>query len=380
MYFVGIDFGHGETTASCYNTEKGKVERLHILDGNDDESNKVEFAVCRNKKTGEWQFAKDIQDYASPDFTLHFKAPMNEISEEKKEAFGKFIKLVFDHIMENHKSILNYNPETGEKNFELYAACPSGWGKDGSDQIKAYKEFMSGIIPIDWIFKESDAAYFKFKEETKKFGSSAVLVIDVGSSTIDFTAYGEDGFSSLSDGKKHGASAVERSLFKHFDANDKDFQNAKQEALPICQKDHKNWDDAVVHYIKNRKEYYYTKELNVMRLDLSNKMICLPNISKSRVFDDITVTKEQLEDDILSSYRQTLLDDIKGVKEQIGKVDIVILTGGASRMPWLQQLVRDIFPEPVVCWRFRAVVCGFRWYSILRSCCLRIEAESNESY
>lgn len=54
MYLIGIDFGHGETTASLYDTRnrRGTVDRLHILDGNTLESCKVESAVCRNKNTG----------------------------------------------------------------------------------------------------------------------------------------------------------------------------------------------------------------------------------------------------------------------------------------------------------------------------------------
>ena len=33
MYLIGIDFGHGETTASLYDTEnnRGMVERLHCI-------------------------------------------------------------------------------------------------------------------------------------------------------------------------------------------------------------------------------------------------------------------------------------------------------------------------------------------------------------
>ena len=103
MYLIGIDFGHGETTASFYNTENAtnNAERLHILNGDTPESYKVESAVCRNKETGKWQFARDIRDYALPDFTLHFKASMNEITPKNKEAFAAFIKLVFEHILEN---------------------------------------------------------------------------------------------------------------------------------------------------------------------------------------------------------------------------------------------------------------------------------------
>lgn len=217
MYLIGIDFGHGETTASFYDTEnkRGSVKRLHILDGNTPESCKVESAVCRNNETGEWQFAKDIRDYALPDFTLHFKAPMNEITPKNKEAFAAFIKLVFEHILDNQR-FLKYDPLTGERNFEIHVACPSGWNKKDSTQIQEYKKFISSIIPVDWIIKESDAAYFKFKAE-KDFSATSVLVIDIGSSTIDFTAYGANAAEPSSEGPKHGASAVENLIYKYFE-------------------------------------------------------------------------------------------------------------------------------------------------------------------
>lgn len=350
MYLIGIDFGHGETTASFYSTNStnGTVERLHILDGQTPESCKVESAVCRNEKTGDWQFAKDIRDYALPDFTLHFKAPMNEITPKNKEAFGAFIKLVFEHIVQN-QSFLNYNPVTGERNFEIYVACPSGWGKEDASQIQEYKKFVSSIIPVDWVIKESDAAYFKFKAE-QRFIDTSVLVIDIGSSTIDFTAYGKDVSKPSTDGRKHGASAVENVIFKYFEKNDSDFNKAKQESEPLCTQSHLNWRNAVTHYIKGQKEDYYTNERSILTLDLSNSLIC--NV-KGRIFDVCVIAKEQLENEILAPYRQTLLQDLNDEKlrlekEQIGIPKIVVLTGGASRMPWLQKLVKDVFTESKV--------------------------------
>lgn len=350
MYLIGIDFGHGETTASFYSTNStnGTVERLHILDGQTPESCKVESAVCRNEKTGDWQFAKDIRDYALPDFTLHFKAPMNEITPKNKEAFGAFIKLVFEHFVQN-QSFLNYNPVTGERNFEIYVACPSGWGKEDASQIQEYKKFVSSIIPVDWVIKESDAAYFKFKAE-QRFIDTSVLVIDIGSSTIDFTAYGKDVSKPSTDGRKHGASAVENVIFKYFEKNDSDFNKAKQESEPLCTQSHLNWRNAVTHYIKGQKEDYYTNERSILTLDLSNSLIC--NV-KGRIFDVSVIAKEQLENEILAPYRQTLLQDLNDEKlrlekEQIGIPKIVVLTGGASRMPWLQKLVKDVFTESKV--------------------------------
>lgn len=347
MYLIGIDFGHGETTASFYDTEneRGLVKRLHILDGNTLESCKVESAVCRNIATGEWQFAKDIRDYALPDFTLHFKAPMNEITPKNKEAFAAFIKLVFEHILDNQR-FLKYDPLTGERNFEIHVACPSGWNKKDSTQIQEYKKFISSIIPVDWIIKESDAAYFKFKAE-KDFSATSVLVVDIGSSTIDFTAYGANAAEPSSEGPKHGASAVENLIYKYFEEHDADFKVAKQNAESVCIDGNLNWRNAVVHFIKSKKELFYTLKAPVLYLDLTNKSIC--NI-RGRVFDDYGISNEQLNDEILKPYRQTLLQDLNAEKnvlekKQIGIPQLVVLTGGASRMPWFQKLVKDVFPD-----------------------------------
>lgn len=351
MYLIGIDFGHGETTASFYNTENAtnNAERLHILNGDTPESYKVESAVCRNKETGKWQFARDIRDYALPDFTLHFKASMNEITPKNKEAFAAFIKLVFEHILENQR-FLQYNPVTGERNFEIYVACPSGWGEDDESQIQEYKNFISDIIPVDWIIKESDAAYFKFKAK-QDFSDTSVLVIDIGSSTIDFTAYDDNVSKPSTIGRKHGASAVEKLIFKHFEEQDKDFVKAKNDAAIECSSENLDWDNAVIHYVKKQKENFYAKELSTLLLDLSNKAIC-PSI-KGRVFDTCEIVKELLEEGILASYRQTLLQDLNDEKarlanDMVGIPEIVILTGGASRMPWLQRLVRNVFSDAQV--------------------------------
>ena len=337
MYLIGIDFGHGETTASLYDTEsrRGTVERLHILDGNTPESCKVESAVCRNKETGDWQFAKDIRDYALPDFTLHFKAPMNEITPKNKEAFAAFIKLVFEHILENRND-LHYNPITGERNFELYAACPSCWE---ISQILEYKKFISDIIPVDWIIKESDAAYFKFNVEKKSdqnFSDSSVLVIDIGSSTIDFTAYDTNVPKTIPPyGEKHGASAVENLIYKYFDEYDANFKKAKQDAKVICASHNLNWHNAVVHYIKNAKEYFYTNKSDVCLLDLSNRSIYYT--VGSRIFDSYPLEKEQLEDEILVPYRKTLFQDLNAEKlrlenKQIGTHLVVITYAVVSKI------------------------------------------------
>lgn len=348
MYLIGIDFGHGETTASYYDTEnpnKG-VQRLHILDGNKDEDSKVESAVCRDKQTGKWRFAVNADDYSSPDFSIQFKAPMDEITAGKKEAFSAFIRLVFEHILKN-QDFLKYNPQTGEKNFRMYIACPSGWGKKEDDtQIQEYRKFVSGIIPVEWVIKESDAAYFKFKAEKNIPANSTVLVIDIGSSTIDFTYYGmkvNGADSSLSDGQKHGASMVERSICKYFKENDKDYQEAEKDASKYPKV---KWLDAVTHYVKKQKEDFYTNMYNALGLDITNNTIS-PLLTKKRIFDAVSLEKEKLENEILADYKKLLIDDFKSVHNSLENVSEVILTGGASRMPWLRELTIQVFGSNV---------------------------------
>lgn len=351
MYIIGINFGYKETTGSFYDTESrcGVVGRLHILDGDTSESCKVESAVCRNRKTGEWQFAKDVRDYSLPDFSNDFIGPMNAMTPKKKEAFAAFVRLVFAHILKNQE-FLQYNPVTGERNFEIYVAL----GKENIDQTKEYKNFISSIIPLDWVIPDSMAVYFKFKTERgykDDFSVSSALVINIDSRSIDFTAYNENGKQSLLKVYEHGSCAIENLIYKYFEEHDEDFNKAKKEGeAALCSCENLDWRNAVIHYIKEEVRCSYNSGLSSLLLDLPNMAICH---SKRRVFDCCVISKKQLEDEILAPYRQTLLQDMNDVKQRLAKEKngipgVVILTGESSRMPWLQRLVKDVFSDSQV--------------------------------
>lgn len=341
MYIIGINFGYKETTASFYDTAREVVRRLHILDGDTYESCKVESAVCRNRKTGEWQFAKNVRDYYLPDFSNDFIGPMNAMTPKKKEAFAAFVRLAFAHILKNQE-FLHYNPVTCERNFEIYVAL----GKENIDQAKEYKNFISSIIPLDWVIPDSLAVYFKFKTEKgykgNFFGSSA-LVINIDSRSIDFTAYNENGKQSLLKVYEHGSSAIENLIYKYFEEHDENFNIAKEEGEALCSSI--DWRNAVIRYINSKKEWFYDSELSGLCLDLSNRYICN---GKRRVFDDCEISEKQLEDEILAPYHQTLLQDMNDVKQRLAKgkngiPEVVILAGESSLMPWFHRLVEGVF-------------------------------------
>ena len=346
MYIIGINFGYKETTGSFYDTESrcGVVGRLHILDGDTSESCKVESAVCRNRKTGEWQFAKDVRDYSLPDFSNDFIGPMNAMTPKKKEAFAAFVRLVFAHILKNQE-FLQYNPVTGERNFEIYVAL----GKENIDQTKEYKNFISSIIPLDWVIPDSMAVYFKFKTERgykDDFSVSSALVINIDSRSIDFTAYNENGKQSLLKVYEHGSCAIENLIYKYFEEHDEDFNKAKKEGeAALCSCENLDWRNAVIHYIKEEVRCSYNSGLSSLLLDLPNMAICH---SKRRVFDCCVISKKQLEDEILAPYHQTLLQDMNDVKQRLAKgkngiPEVVILAGESSLMPWFHRLVEGVF-------------------------------------
>lgn len=351
MYIIGINFGYKETTASLYDTENrlGMVKRLHILDGNTSESCIIESAVGRNWRGGEWQLVKDVCDCCVPDISNDFIGPMNAMTPKKKEAFAAFVRLVFAHILKNQE-FLQYNPVTGERNFEIYVAL----GKENIDQTKEYKNFISSIIPLDWVIPDSMAVYFKFKTERgykDDFSVSSALVINIDSRSIDFTAYNENGKQSLLKVYEHGSCAIENLIYKYFEEHDEDFNKAKKEGeAALCSCENLDWRNAVIHYIKEEVRCSYNSGLSSLLLDLPNMAICH---SKRRVFDCCVISKKQLEDEILAPYRQTLLQDMNDVKQRLAKEKngipgVVILTGESSRMPWLQRLVIDVFSDSQV--------------------------------
>lgn len=350
MYIIGINFGYKETTVSLYDTENrlGMVKRLHILEGDTSEACKVESAVWRNRETGEWEFARDMYDNYLPDFSNDFIGPMNAMTPKKKEAFAAFSRLVFAHILKNQE-FLHYNPVTGERNFEIYVAL----GKENIDQAKEYKNFISSIIPLDWVIPDSMAVYFKFKAERIECKDnspvSSVLVINIDSRSIDFTAYNEKGKQSFLKAYEHGSSAIENLIYKYFEEHDENFNKAKEEGEALCSSNNIDWRNAVIHYINIEKELFYNSEFSGLCLDLSNRVICP---GKRRVFDCCNISKKQL-DEMLAPYRQTLLQDMNDVKQRLaeeknGIPEVVILAGDTSRMPWLQRLVKDVFSDSQV--------------------------------
>lgn len=348
MYHIGINFNNRGTTASCHdiaNPEKG-VWQLLLREREDVEDNVLETAVWYDEKSDEWCFLteKNLRVYHSSFHGENFIAPMEEIIPNKKMILcAVFIRLVFERILKNHP-FLKYDRLTGERNFMIYVSCPSDW--NGS-QMKSYKSFVSKIIPIEDAIKENVAVFSNVFYKFKLPFSSSILIIDIHSDIIDFSIFGKDGAEQHFERKEHGLDLAVKNICDYFEKNDIEYQEAKKEVLNLGGgRLHKDWNNAVSHYIKRQLDICYRWNLFVLLLDLSNKIFFLS--AHKRVFNSITINSEKLENEILKDYRQMLVKDFEDIKSRIEHIDFVILTGEASHMFGMKNLLAAVFESSKV--------------------------------
>lgn len=371
-YFVGIDFGDGETTVSCFHLnpeekfEKIKPEPLNILKSTDPRCKKLESAIVF--KNGSWVLPSNYVDFANSHLEQHFKLIPSDYNykEDKLEALLEFVEVVFNFIIENNKPKLEYNKASKSKNFFLCIACPSKWYKISSSAPAEYKQLIQSRIPVDAIIKESDAAFFHFLK-TKQFNSTNTryLVIDYGSSTIDYTYchIKDDGMRPECDGSlgvECGASEVERAWRRDISKVCQNY-NKYLSALKAFNRQiygddrlrYLKFENEIDHYLKQKKEEYYGRTgSDGSRIDCTWSTKLRRNTTD--YFDEIednalfvkTYNSADIENEVLRNYKKTVADDFERViQANQWYPDVIMITGGAAQMGWVQPLVYDIFKK-----------------------------------
>lgn len=385
-YILGIDFGHGETTAAIYCIENGHLYDAIIV-GNDI----IKKSVMIKAQEGKWIISPHNNAIKGTvnnniDFSLYsnFKGPLTEgngleaINDENREQFGKYICEIYSNIISNNKDL---KPDPNNCNFVVYIACPSGWNEE---QVVAYKDFVRnlntrhGRIPLADIVRESDAAYVHVRKTDKLLENCRiepkVLVIDYGSSTIDFTWFGGD--IPIHDGKPLGASCVEKILFDYMYKHEKCAQLAFNEALEKCQQRLSRGDleKIVVYALREVKEIFYNQLLedgdyesfaqinsiplgywiqqaNGLTFGFDNPNQTYDRIKMRNILNskDGCLAKEKPNGEGYYYDNRSYIDRVKNAfedfnnKSEVTGVDYVILTGGASCMDFVDELVSEVY-------------------------------------
>lgn len=402
-YIVGIDFGHGETTASCIEIEStnpftyGTPQSLLLKNGGNGKKIKSFFCkyydnnqidVTQDNNHPQWQYILDpgdtrmsnlirhhIEGRKKVEFHQSFKVAIG--TDETQEAlFGEFVSEVYRQIIKLNGPDTSIGLEADDDNkpinYLVYAACPSGWTDLQRDRFSDF--LRKNGVPCIKVFKESDAAWISFMPpKIDSLNNPKTLVIDYGSSTIDLT-WSEDSRNDICNENELGASRVESDIFDYLIEHDERAKDEYQKVKDYLGKNQnnpteneRNEDEAAIMSneilklgLRIRKEQFYTEiEENPDEMcDLDFQGVTLSSIFQRK--GGMTSFGDELSfdcvEEILSGYigevKEYLRQYRKEHMEKSGKYDKpkeIILTGGASRMYFVAPMVRDIFDvSPVI--------------------------------
>ena len=357
-YILGIDFGDGETVAAYTDITdpSGVIKYANIKQANTAEGKKIISLVMKG------QDSKYGISLERGKLLLSFKGKirpgLDNLPEdtydsdrsqyEKQQAFGAFIRDVVALIKKHHSDEMFRD----EKEVTLYIAAPTKWTDE--DKLN-YKEFVKGVTGLDvgWVINESDAAFFAKKVSVASDG--VVLVIDYGSSTIDFTLM-VDGHKKDIDNMStdFAANEIEEIILLDYKKNPRtkpEYERLITKANASLMDKGNSFvdiDTCLKLSIRKAKEGAYTEVSS--NLTKYPRMYITGNwrLSKDTGSDedrDIKFEYDFKESD-LASYKDKFRQHLKKLKKKILEIesrplDCVILTGGASIMPWVRDIVQE---------------------------------------
>ena len=357
-YIVAVDFGHGETSAWIVpmdNEIKNLGESLKLKSSNSEERRTIYSVIYQDENEN---FSLD--DIAG-NVIGGFKKKVCDLRQDmqKYKAYTAFIKAIYKRLRSKNDYL--HSDGEGNTNFYLCIACPTKWSND--DRIEYVNFFNEALnefgVEVMWVINESDAAYFSHGS-TSEFADKCVLIIDYGSSTIDYTLMYKG--KKISDDQWSndylGASNIEKSILMEYSSQE-EYQEVYHKTEVKLRHDALDWVDIqpeVLFEIRKAKEncviegYFPDFILGhnvIQRHDLLVKSD--PNWrsrKKSYLFD-----YECDMDECLVDYKEGVYTSFADLSRNISqklngeKVDTVIMSGGASLMPWVKEMVKSTFPE-----------------------------------
>lgn len=187
-YVIGIDFGHGETSAAiCPLQWDTPVEQLDPAKDLEMGGNKKvipsAITILDNGVAQIGDSAFKPENLQQAEVHICFKKAPQDINGKNEKIMMRYMKEVYLRIRENNPAMLTDN------NHLVYIATPSGWNK--STQNLYLQMARQAGLPIAGLTKESRAAFVRAQHDVTsgigKYIEKGAVVFDMGSSTLDFT-------------------------------------------------------------------------------------------------------------------------------------------------------------------------------------------------
>lgn len=366
-YVIGIDFGHGETSAAICRIDSNKDPEDIDMTGTGKKTIPSTLYIEKNEGEEDVYIGQDaIAKYGSGgkgSFHAYFKQSIEEYDEAKIPS----IKVMRLFMSEVYKAICH--KRAGElmegdrikQNHVVFIACPSQSQKWGGQAMQNYVRLaLDAGLPIagvtiedkfsmSGIVRESRAAYIRMlqKEEASQKALKGILVIDYGSSTIDITYY-KEGEKPIDKGYPIGASHVEQKiqdfLKEYHDDLDED-QNP--DALKLIERDYPYMNTQCLYRIRSAKEVFYEQYSSANCIQVAYRF--MPRLNAKKI--DVEIPKETINNKILTKYIKEVESAFEDFRDKVinnNKVTLMVLTGGASRMDFVEASAKSVFGNDVV--------------------------------
>lgn len=346
-YVVGIDFGHGETSAAyCeiplegnQNHNMGDVKDIDILGKGKTIPSAIFIPDNQDapKKIGDNAFSRE--NVGKGKIWVGFKHMPIEppVNEDADRVMCDFMKAVFIAIQN-----LTDDVPFHSNDFYLYIAKPSSWGEDAKSAFYRLVKSKAGlpVEDISAIINESRAAFIQAQhdEKVKITGQKiydGTVVIDMGSSTVDMTYLSDDKDVVLKDhGYACGASIIEEAML----------EDALQDGeLKTILENNPKYKDPLLYELRKLKEDFFSKSKPIWRT-IRYADILSPS---EKGYKTIKLNEEKINqytNDYQKNFREGLRDYLLFLQKELNKVPViyyVILTGGASRMDFARTIIQE---------------------------------------
>lgn len=362
--FYGLDLGHGETSLAIVPANNLSMLQVVRLADPDDLSWPTAFCVDEAGNVNSIGYRALRHAMANPANRLHaaFKArPDTNVA--AADTMQKYVRAIW--------SMLEATQE-GKVPHGLTVGCPTGWDPNSISAYKALIQECHPNVVYAEVVRESRAAMYQAHLDWKDLSTrealfQSTMVIDAGSSTIDFTAVNDDLTAVFDYGYDLGGGHIDAAILQLVSSRESDpekrqamqsaDESARAKLLLWCRSakesyfnelwftDKGSWKAPTV---EQEREFGYGEPRfrNVMPLPAGRQFSPKMSLNHQDMSEILSTPLQALHGKSWLSYLDEVLADFRDrLQRENFDVSRVVLTGGASKMYHMQAAVRRAFPE-----------------------------------
>lgn len=359
---IGFDLGHGETALTWVRADNQDTPQSLLINNRKSQTTAIAHHPQKGIIIGDMA-------YQMPDatvFEIAFKTrQFNDIAYQK--TIREFVNTIYKYLIDTNQIQL------GDNNY-FFIGCPSGWWQE---EIDTYKQILAeDCLPNAKVVKESRAALMHAKESgifTIEELQNSVLVIDIGSSTTDYTLVKGMSDTPIDFGYDLGASLIDKAIFKKTLECYRQYREGREEILrlgellsdeeilqleeiaqleKIFEQNPLYKNRCELRCRKAKEEYfnyhdsYEDNLVNVGSEDIQRKFKFMPLVNGKIMKAILSQPLPELGN---KSWRDAFRDQLQAVKQKLDQQGIqpsaILLTGSASKMWFVLEICQEVFPD-----------------------------------